>query len=168
MTVTDGSGNPKSGVSVTFALGTVPGGAAGQSLSTTTTTTDISGQASSTLTLGSKAGSYTVTATSGTLVGSPVTFHATGLAGTATQVGVETAPDGSGTVVGTQNISSGNSITVYAITRDALGELCGQPEFDLGVDGHVGRGDRHGLVAHVRGEFDLHGPRDGQWDDSCG
>jgi hypothetical protein len=35
-------------------------------------------------------------------------------------VSVETAPDGSGTVVPAQSISSGSSITVYAITRDSL------------------------------------------------
>jgi hypothetical protein len=37
----------------------------------------------------------------------------------AANVGVETAPDGSGTVVPSQSIVSGNSIVVYAITRDA-------------------------------------------------
>jgi Secretion system C-terminal sorting domain len=35
-------------------------------------------------------------------------------------VRVETAPDGSGTVVPAQSLSSGSSITVYAVTRDSL------------------------------------------------
>ncbi len=37
----------------------------------------------------------------------------------ATQIRVETAADGSGTVVPSQDVLSGNSITVYAIARDA-------------------------------------------------
>lgn len=40
-------------------------------------------------------------------------------AGPATKVRVETAANGSGTVVAVQNVPSGTSITVYAITRDA-------------------------------------------------
>ena len=38
--------------------------------------------------------------------------------GAATQVRVETAADGSGTVIPAQNVAAGNSLTVYAITRD--------------------------------------------------
>ena len=77
VTVSDANGNPVTGTSVTFALGTVPAGATGQVLSTTSATTAANGQASTTLTLGNTAGTYTVTATSGTLSGSPVTFTAT-------------------------------------------------------------------------------------------
>ncbi len=43
------------------------------------------------------------------------------LAGAATQILVETAPDGSGTVVPAQTVPSGSSITVYAISRDLFG-----------------------------------------------
>ena len=39
--------------------------------------------------------------------------------GSATQVRVETASDGSGTVVTAQSLASGNTLTVYAITRDS-------------------------------------------------
>ena len=81
VTVTDAYGNPISGRSVTFAINTVPAGATGQSLSTTSTTTATNGQASSTLTLGSAAGTYKVTATSAGLSGSPVTFTATAASG---------------------------------------------------------------------------------------
>ncbi|MCX6902659.1 MAG: cytochrome c biogenesis protein ResB, partial [Verrucomicrobia bacterium] len=77
VTVSDAYGNPVSGRSVTFAIATVPVGATGQSLSTTSTTTAANGQASSILTLGNLAGAYTVTATSAGLAGSPVTFTAT-------------------------------------------------------------------------------------------
>ena len=76
VTVTDASTNPVSGTSVAFAIGTVPGGATGQSLSSASATTDANGQASSILTLGNVVGTYTVTATSGALVGSPVAFTA--------------------------------------------------------------------------------------------
>jgi hypothetical protein len=40
--------------------------------------------------------------------------------GAAVSIGVETAPDGSGTVVAAQSLSSGSSLTVYAIARDSL------------------------------------------------
>src|SRR5439155_3956964 len=43
--------------------------------------------------------------------------------GSATQVKVETAADGSGSVVGAQNVVTGNSVTNYAITRDAQGNF---------------------------------------------
>lgn len=76
VTVADANGNPVSGIPVNFAVDTFPGGAAGQSLSVTGTVTDGSGLASSTLTLGDLIGTYTVTATSGSLTGSPVTFTA--------------------------------------------------------------------------------------------
>ena len=81
VTVTDASGNPITGTGVTFAIASTPAGATGQSLSATTTTTGSNGQAASTLTLGTKAGGYTVTATSGSLSGSPVTFSTTGTVG---------------------------------------------------------------------------------------
>ena len=79
--VTDAYTNPVSGISVTFAIASVPSGATGQSLSATATTTAATGQSSSTLTLGNLAGSYAVTATSAGLAGSPVTFTATATAG---------------------------------------------------------------------------------------
>ena len=81
VTVTDGYGNPISGTTVTFSITGTPGGASGQNLSATTVTTNASGQASTTLHLGSVAGTYTVAATSGTLAGSPLTFTATATGG---------------------------------------------------------------------------------------
>ena len=73
--VTDANGNPVSGVSVAFA---VNGG--GGTVNPTTTTTSSLGLASSTLTLGTTAGTNTVKVSSGSLAGSPVTFTATGTA----------------------------------------------------------------------------------------
>jgi autotransporter-associated beta strand protein len=64
-----------------------------------------------TLTLGgTTAGNYTLTGAAGTVA---IT------AGAVAQTSVETAADGSGAVVGMQSIRSGDSIAVYAITRDA-------------------------------------------------
>ena len=41
----------------------------------------------------------------------------------ATQISVETAPTGSGTIVSAQNLTSGNSITAYVVTRDQYGNF---------------------------------------------
>jgi hypothetical protein len=80
--VRDIGGNPVSGVSVTFAVvsggGSITGGSA---------TTDVGGIAAvGSWTLGTQAGSNTITATSGGLTGSPITFSATGVTGAATTI----------------------------------------------------------------------------------
>jgi hypothetical protein len=71
--VTDASGNPVSGVAVTFTVvsggGTLTGG-----VTQLVVTTNSQGLASTTLTLGSNAGTNTVAATAGTLTGSPMVF----------------------------------------------------------------------------------------------
>ncbi len=69
--VLDSSGNPVSGVSVTFSVT-----AGGGTLSASSVLTDNQGLASTVLTLGSSAGTNTVVASSGTLAGSPITFTA--------------------------------------------------------------------------------------------
>ena len=71
--VTDAKGNLVSGATVTFAV-TAGGGV----LSPAIATTNTQGLASTTLTLGSNAGVNTVSASSGALTGSPLTFNATG------------------------------------------------------------------------------------------
>jgi autotransporter-associated beta strand protein len=63
---------------------------------------------------GTTAGNYTLTGAIGTV---------TIVAGPAAQVNVETTADGSGTVVGMQSIRSGDSMTVYSITRDSGGNF---------------------------------------------
>jgi len=76
--VVDEFDNPVSDHPVGFEIVDAPDGASGQSLSTTATTTDGSGEAQTTLTLGDEPGTYTVDATpDGGLTGSPVTFEAT-------------------------------------------------------------------------------------------
>jgi protocatechuate 3,4-dioxygenase beta subunit len=77
--VVDAKGNPVQGVAVSFAVasggGSITGGNA---------TTDASGIAQvGSWTLGSAGGSNSLTATSGSLAGSPVTFNATGTTGAA-------------------------------------------------------------------------------------
>ena len=77
--VTDTYGNPVSGVAVTFAVASGGGSVTGGSANT-----NASGIATvGSWKLGTTAGANTLTATSGSLAGSPVTFNATGVAGTA-------------------------------------------------------------------------------------
>jgi hypothetical protein len=81
--VTDASSNPVSGVSVTFAVT-----AGGGTVTPATVSSDSQGLASATLTLGSVAGANTVTASSGTLTGSPITFTATGSVASSSGTGI--------------------------------------------------------------------------------
>jgi Bacterial Ig domain/Bacterial Ig-like domain (group 1) len=78
--VTDASGNPISGVTVTWS----PEGQG--SVSETTTITDDDGQTSVLRILGPNAGQQTTTATAEGLVGSPVTFTSTATAGNASRI----------------------------------------------------------------------------------
>ncbi|HSR92224.1 MAG TPA: hypothetical protein VLK88_13035 [Gemmatimonadales bacterium] len=88
--VTDASGNPVSGVPVTFALTAGGGGITGGSASS-----DANGIAALTCwTLGNTAGANTLTATAAGLAGSPVTFTANGTAGAAAALVITTQPSG--------------------------------------------------------------------------
>jgi len=82
--VRDINNNPVSGVSVTFAVASGGGSATGVSA-----TTNASGIATvGSWTLGPAVGANTLTATSAGLIGSPLTFTATAIAGAATQVAI--------------------------------------------------------------------------------
>ena len=81
VTVLDQNGNPVAAQPVTFTVTGSPAGATGTALSDTLVFTNIYGQASVALRMGSKAGLYTIAATSDSLSGSPLTFTATALAG---------------------------------------------------------------------------------------
>jgi len=83
--VRDANNTPVSGVIVIFAVDT-GGGSVTTGASATTNSSGIATVDS--WTLGTTAGSNTLTATSGSLSGSPVTFTATGTADTATQIAV--------------------------------------------------------------------------------
>ena len=124
-TVRDLSGNPVSGMNVSFALSSSPSGATGQLISNTTSFSDLSGQASTLLTLGNKTGAYTVTATFNGLSGYPVTFTANAIAGnpapSLTGISISRAGRGSqinvmltgaNFVQGVSTVSFGSSITV--------------------------------------------------------
>jgi hypothetical protein len=76
--VTDALNAPSSGVTVNFAVGTYPTGATGQAVSAASAVTDANGLASVVATLGNILGTYTFTATSTGLTGSPLTFTETG------------------------------------------------------------------------------------------
>jgi adhesin/invasin len=139
--VTDAGGNPVAGVSVTFAVASGGGSITGSSQ-----TTNASGVAAvGSWTLGTTAGPNTLTATSGALAGSPVTFTATGTIGAATTITInggnnQTAPvstalpvnpsvkitDAGGNPVPGVNVtfavaSGGGSITGGSAISDAAG-----------------------------------------------
>jgi hypothetical protein len=78
--VTDANANPVAGTAVTFTVTSGGGNLAG-GVTQLAVTTDTQGLASTTFTVGSNPGANTVTASSGTLAGSPVTFTATGVIG---------------------------------------------------------------------------------------
>jgi adhesin/invasin len=106
--VTDASNNPVSGVSVTFAVASGGGSVTGASA-----TTDGSGIASvGSWTLGTTAGANTLLASSPGLSGSPVTFTATGTAGTAAMF-VVTASD--------YNPNPNGRVTISAQLADRYG-----------------------------------------------
>jgi hypothetical protein len=72
---------PMAGEHVLFAITSMPAGAVGGTISVADAVTDNNGSASCILTLGNKAGNYTVTATAVGLIGSPQVFNATAIAG---------------------------------------------------------------------------------------
>ncbi|PYO69270.1 MAG: hypothetical protein DMD69_03370, partial [Gemmatimonadetes bacterium] len=92
--VKDGGGNPVGGVTVTFAVAPGSGSITGASQ-----TTNASGIASvGSWTLGTTAGTNTLTATASGLTGSPVTFTATGTAGGAGSIALSAGDNQTATV----------------------------------------------------------------------
>lgn len=82
--VSDASGNPVAGRTVTFAITSQPTGAAGATLSAASATTGSDGLASTSLTLGNRVGTYAVTAAVSGLPGLQVAFNANASATAAT------------------------------------------------------------------------------------
>jgi adhesin/invasin len=108
--VADSFGNGVAGVSVTFAVTGGGGGVTGGSA-----TSNASGIATvGSWTLGTTAGSNTLSATSAGLTGSPLTFTATGVAGAASQIAVN-AGNGQSATAGTA-VATAPSV----IVRDAF------------------------------------------------
>jgi hypothetical protein len=142
----DANGNPSNLASATTITlskatggGTLSGmltGSIGIGSSSVTIATPVYSKADMMTLTASASGGVTLTAiTSGNIVFS---------AGAATQVIVETAADGSGTVVPAQDVNTGNSITVYAITRDASNNFVANIAVSwslVGKTGGVANGD---------------------------
>ncbi len=122
----DAGGNP---VNVTASTGVSLGLKTGTGTLGGTTTGSISNGHSSVTITGvtyTKAESgvvLTASRTSGMSLTAGDSAPFTVVAGAATQVRVETAANGSGSVVAAQNLTSGNSLTVYAISRDGAGNF---------------------------------------------
>ena len=105
--VTDSSGRPVPGVAVHFQVVT-----GGDALTAADPITDGQGRVSSTLTLGTAPGSAVVTATAGSLAGSPVTFHARGISN---QPPVLTNP-------GNQTSTQGTAVSLPLTASDPNGD----------------------------------------------
>ncbi|HYK10632.1 MAG TPA: Ig-like domain-containing protein [Gemmatimonadales bacterium] len=131
--VTDASGNPVAGVTVTFSVAT--GGGSVTAASPTTGTDGIATLGS--WTLGTVAGSNTLTAAAGGFSGggNPVTFTATGTAGAATQLVFTVQPT---------NTQSGHIITpaVVVTAEDVFGNtdltFTGSVAMAIGSDPNLG------------------------------
>src|SRR6266704_2878107 len=91
--VLDAAGAPVTGVPVSWAVPPNSG-----TIAPAQSTTDVTGNATATRTLGTIAGTQTATASVGGLTGSPVTFTATALAGSATQLVKQSIDPQTGTV----------------------------------------------------------------------
>ncbi|MDB4924882.1 hypothetical protein, partial [Mucilaginibacter sp.] len=117
----DGSSNPisQAGINVTAAILTGGGTLGG----TVTVQTNASGVATFTdLNISGTIGDRTLQFTSSGLTS--VTSNTITLsAGAAAVIRVETAADGTGTTITAQNLTSGNTLTGYSITRDAAGNF---------------------------------------------
>gem|GEM_PF-2838273 len=116
--VTNSDGYSVSGVSVSFSITGAPAGASGQSLSTATAVTNSDGQASTTLTLGNKGGTYLVTASSAGLVGSPLTFTAIAMNPAPTLFNLSTNRAGKGSRI---NLSLLGSNLIEGVTTASFG-----------------------------------------------
>ncbi|MBX7118120.1 MAG: Ig-like domain-containing protein [Gemmatimonadaceae bacterium] len=130
---TDAFGNGVAGVSVTWALTAGAGVVAAPG-----TTTDATGQASTGFTLATTPGASTVAATAAGLTGSPVTFSATAVPGTASQLVFTLNP---GAAIAGQAITPAWTLEA----RDGLGNLV--PGFTGAVTVALGGGPGGGTLA---------------------
>jgi autotransporter-associated beta strand protein len=139
VTVTDVYTNPVPGIAVSFAITVTPDGGA---MSHSTSNTAANGQASSKLTVGPTPGSYTVTASAAGLIGSPVSFSATGTAAVASKLAIPSINGGTNVTAGTafnvvvqsqnaasgpQNVAADTAFTISLTTGNGLlaGSLSG-------------------------------------------
>ena len=120
--VTDATGTPVAGVTVTFAVATGAGSITGATAVSDSTGTSTVGS----WTLGTAVGSNTLTATAAGLTGSPVTFTATGTAGAATQLLVVTSASGA---------AAGSAFTTQPVIqlKDVYGNITTQGTITMTV-----------------------------------
>src|SRR5256886_3717060 len=140
--VRDQFGNPVAGVGVTFA----PGTGGGSVSPTSPVTTGADGVAAVTSwTLGTVAGPNTLTAASGTLAGSPITFSATATAGNATRLAIVTQPSASA--------QSGVPLLQQPVIQlqDGSGNPVGQANVAVGVKIQSGGGTLGGTTSATTG-----------------
>jgi hypothetical protein len=149
--VKDANNNPVNGVSVTFAVATGGGSVSGGSA-----TTGANGIASvGSWTVGPTAGSNTLTATSGTLTGSPVTFTATGTSG----ISVPTIT----TVDPATGINNG---LLQGVVVTGTGFTTGTTQVRLVKSGQANISMANSVITTttVTGAFQLNGALPGTWD----
>ena len=120
VTIQDAQGNTvitDDSTVVTVALKSGAGGSVGGTV-TATATDGVATFAGVTL-AGTVGVDYVLTFTSAPELTAADSGNVNVTAGDATKLNVETAADGSGTIVAAQDLISGNTLTVYAVTRDA-------------------------------------------------
>jgi hypothetical protein len=118
------TGKPASGVPVTFS-----DNGAGGTFGTPSTATDSTGKASSTYTLPSKAGTYTITVSGATAV--PTTFSVTAISGTIGKITLVSGGSQSGTV------ETCLSQPIIVVAKDAYGNLVANANITF-YDGGLG------------------------------
>jgi len=131
VTLQDALGNTVTGTAQTVTLAILNDPAGGATLSGTKVIAlnTVTGQAVfAGLSIDRSGAGYTLTATGSTVSTTPGSVQSaafTVTAAAASVVRVETAANGSGTILAAQDVSSGTSITGYAIARDAFGNFAG-------------------------------------------
>ena len=131
VTLQDALGNTVTGTAQTVTLAVLDDPSGGATLSGTKVLAlnTVTGQAAfAGLSLDRSGSGYTLTATGSTVSTTPGSVQSgafTIAAAAASVVRVETAASGSGAILAAQDVSSGTSITGYAIARDAFGNFAG-------------------------------------------
>ncbi len=86
VTITDEGGNPVPNLTVTFLVTKTPANASGHRVNPALISTNSNGKAAAVFTLGNKSGNYEVTATAANVIGNPILFSATAIAGAAAKI----------------------------------------------------------------------------------
>lgn len=116
--VTTSDGIPVSGRELSFAIVSAPAETTDHSISASSGSTDSEGKSATRLTLGTKAGLYTITAESAGLTGSPVSF-------TATAMPAAIDPDVSEVSIDGMEFKAGQHVTVIVSPKDQYGNYAG-------------------------------------------